>query len=235
MRPRSSSASRPIQISRFPPPSIGSASCRRASGRTTIRRPSKQSPRRKSNSSRRGRSSKRRVSFLRRLWRARRPATLHRPDSVGSAEALAAHYRHLEIWAAIARRISKTAGCCSRREIARLEGRTLDAEQLYENAIRLAALKRLRPERGSRERGCRASTQRAASTIAGAYLRKARDCCVRWGAEGKVRQLEQSHPFLARKRHLGPTTTIGRSVERWISPLWSRSTKPCRARSSSRS
>ena len=37
---------------------------------------------------------------------------------------------------------------------------------------------------------------RGFGTIANAYLREARSCYLRWGADGKVRQLESLHPFL---------------------------------------
>jgi PAS domain S-box-containing protein len=119
------------------------------------------------------------------------------PESAPHREALAAHYRHLEIWARLCpenfedRRVLLTA------EIARLEGRALDAEQLYEDAIRLALDNGfVQNEALANEVAAQFYAARGFATIAGAYLRKARDCCVRWGAEGKVRQLEQAHPLL---------------------------------------
>ena len=41
---------------------------------------------------------------------------------------------------------------------------------------------------------------RGFETIAHAYLRNARHCYLRWGADGKVRQLEQLHPAPPRGR-----------------------------------
>ena len=62
----------------------------------------------------------------------------------------------------------------------------------------------------------RASTPRAASSkIAHPYLRDARDCYLRWGADGKVRQLDAtvSAPQNGRAAAPAPTSTIAASVE----------------------
>jgi PAS domain S-box-containing protein len=45
-------------------------------------------------------------------------------------------------------------------------------------------------------------------------LRDARDCYLQWGADGKIRQLDQLHPQLRQQEPApGPTTTIGTPVE----------------------
>ena len=50
--------------------------------------------------------------------------------------------------------------------------------------------------------------------IAHAYLREARYCYLRWGADGKVRQLDELYPHLRKEETVsGPTSTIGASVE----------------------
>src|SRR6202011_4240709 len=55
---------------------------------------------------------------------------------------------------------------------------------------------------------------RGFETIAHAYLRNARRCYLRWGAFGKVRQVEQLHPYLRDAPvPASPTTTIGAPVE----------------------
>ena len=55
---------------------------------------------------------------------------------------------------------------------------------------------------------------RGFETIAHAYLREARRCYLRWGAFGKVRQLEQLHPHLRDAPvPASPTATIGAPVE----------------------
>jgi len=51
-------------------------------------------------------------------------------------------------------------------------------------------------------------------TISHAYLRNARYCYLRWGAEGKVQQLEQLHPHLREESSPPPpTATFGAPVE----------------------
>src|SRR5262249_3614057 len=51
--------------------------------------------------------------------------------------------------------------------------------------------------------------------IAKAYLREARSCYVRWGAEGKVHQLETLHPHLREpKRKSTLASTITAQIER---------------------
>jgi GAF domain-containing protein len=50
--------------------------------------------------------------------------------------------------------------------------------------------------------------------IAHLYLRDARHAYLRWGADGKVRQLEQLHPHLRENERVpGPTTTIGAPIQ----------------------
>ena len=100
-------------------------------------------------------------------------------------------------------------------EIARLEGRELDAERLYEQAIRSAQANGfVHNEALSNELAARFYGARGFDTIAHAYLRKARYCYLRWGADGKVRQLDELYPQLREEeRPAGPTSTIGASVE----------------------
>ena len=69
--------------------------------------------------------------------------------------------------------------------------------------------------RRSPTRWPRASTRRTAwRPDAQAHLRNARHCYLRWGADGKVRQLDQLHPHLRQEeRSPSPTGTIGAPVE----------------------
>src|SRR5260370_29081026 len=53
-------------------------------------------------------------------------------------EALAGHHRQLEIWAVNCPENFENRAALVSAEIARIEGRILDAEQLYEQAIRSA-------------------------------------------------------------------------------------------------
>jgi PAS domain S-box-containing protein len=130
-------------------------------------------------------------------------------------EALEAHHRQLQIWA---HHCPDNFGTCTAlisAEIARLEGRQLDAERLYEESIRLARKDGFVHKEGiASELAARFYAARALETIAQAYLRNARYCYLRWGADGKVRQLDESYPQLgAEPPAPPPTTTIGAPVE----------------------
>ena len=87
--------------------------------------------------------------------------------------------------------------------------------RLYEQAIRSARANGFVHNEGSPMKSPRDSTlQRGIETVAHACLRNARYCYLRWGAEGKVRQLEQLHPHL--REHpvrASPAATIGAPAE----------------------
>jgi predicted ATPase/signal transduction histidine kinase/ActR/RegA family two-component response regulator len=130
-------------------------------------------------------------------------------------EALAAHLRQLEIWA---HHCPANFGNCTAligAEIARIEGRHLDAERLYEESIRLAREHGfIQNEAIAGELAARFYAARGFPTIAQAYLRNARYCFLRWGADGKVRQLDESYPHLqAEPSPPTPTTTMRAQVE----------------------
>ena len=70
---------------------------------------------------------------------ARRPAIRHRPTSASSiSRHLAAHHEQLEVWAENCPENFENRAALVGAEIARIEGRELDAERLYEQAIRSA-------------------------------------------------------------------------------------------------
>jgi PAS domain S-box-containing protein len=82
-------------------------------------------------------------------------------------------------------------------EIARIENRELDAERLYEAAIQSARENGfVQNEALANELAARFYAGRGFERIAWAYLRDARDGYRQWGADGKVRQLEERHPHL---------------------------------------
>ena len=100
-------------------------------------------------------------------------------------------------------------------EIARIEGRELDAERLYEVAIKSARENNfVHNEALANELAARFYAGRGFETISQAYLRNARYGYLRWGADGKVRQLDQLHPHL-RPEETGAaqTGTIGAPLE----------------------
>jgi len=83
-------------------------------------------------------------------------------------------------------------------EIARLEGRELDAMRLYEEAIALAREHGFVQNEGlAHELAAQFYTACGFETIANAYLRNAKGCYLRWGADGKVKQLDRLYPQLA--------------------------------------
>jgi PAS domain S-box-containing protein len=119
-------------------------------------------------------------------------------------EALRGHHRQLETWALNGPETFENRAAIAAAEIARIEGRVLDAQQLYEKAIRLARQHGyVHHEAFSNELAAYFYAARGQEKVASVYLRDARDCYVRWGADAKVRQLDQLHPGL-RSGRLAP-------------------------------
>ena len=129
--------------------------------------------------------------------------------------ALVAHCKQFEEWAENCPENFGSRAALVGAETARLEGRELEAERLYEEAIRLAREHGfIQNEAIANERAAHFYAARGFETIAHTYLRNARYCYLHWGADGKVRQLEQSHSQLREESApLRPTTTIGAPVE----------------------
>src|SRR5262249_15783274 len=129
--------------------------------------------------------------------------------------ALVAHLRQLEVWAENCPENFENRAALVGAEIARVEGRELDAERLYEQAIQSAhANGFVHNEALSNELAARFYRARGFDMIAHAYLRKARYCYLRWGADGKVRQLDKLYPQLrAEEPRSGPASTIVAPVE----------------------
>src|SRR5262249_19153964 len=100
-------------------------------------------------------------------------------------------------------------------EVARLDGRELDAEHLYEEAIRLARENGFIQNEGiANELAARFYATRGFEKTARVYLRDARHCYLRWGAHGKVGQLDQLYPHLHEEVAVpGPKGTIGAPIE----------------------
>ncbi|HEY6642652.1 trifunctional serine/threonine-protein kinase/ATP-binding protein/sensor histidine kinase [Povalibacter sp.] len=109
---------------------------------------------------------------------------------------LRAHHEQLGVWAEETR--SPTFAdkhSLISAEIARLEGRESEAQILYEDSIRLARQHGFIQNEGvAHETAARFYAARGLETIARAYLREARHCYLRWGAHGKVRQMEALYP-----------------------------------------
>ena len=81
-------------------------------------------------------------------------------------------------------------------------------------SARRASTASSRTRRLANELAARFYAARGFETIAHAYLRNARYCYLRWGADGKVRQLDELYPQLREDEPApGPTSTIGAPVE----------------------
>jgi PAS domain S-box-containing protein len=129
-------------------------------------------------------------------------------------EALDAHYRQLEVWAANCPENFENRTALVGAEIARLEGRELDAEHLYEKAIRSAHANGFVHNAAlANELAARFYAARGFEKIANAYLQDARYGYLRWGANGKVEQLEYLYPQLKNEPARGPTSTAVAPVE----------------------
>jgi PAS domain S-box-containing protein len=131
-------------------------------------------------------------------------------------EALAAHHRQLQEWAENCPANFEGHVGLIGAEIARIEGRALDAERLYEQAIRSARTNDfVHNEAVANELAARFYAARGFETTSRAYLREARCCYLRWGADGKVRQLDERFPRLREEvPALDRCATIGDPVER---------------------
>jgi PAS domain S-box-containing protein len=86
-------------------------------------------------------------------------------------------------------------------EIARLDKRDVDAQRLYERAIQSAREHGFVQNEGlSHELAAQYCMARGLETAGYAHLRSARNCYDRWGAHGKVRQLDHRYPRLREGR-----------------------------------
>ncbi|MGZ2488191.1 PAS domain S-box-containing protein [Rhizobium pisi] len=130
-------------------------------------------------------------------------------------EALVAHHRQLQIYAKNCRENFENRAALVGAEVARLEGREIDAARLYEQAIRSARANGfIHHEALAYELAARFYARGGFEDITRLYFRNARGCYLRWGADGKVRQLDQLYPDLrGEERAPAPTGTIGASVE----------------------
>jgi PAS domain S-box-containing protein len=111
--------------------------------------------------------------------------------------ALVAHHKQLALWEENCPENFENRAALAAAEIARIEGRALEAMDLYEQAIRSAnANGFIQNEAIASELASRFYVARGFDLIGEGYLRKARDCYLRWGADGKVQQLDQLNPQL---------------------------------------
>ena len=130
-------------------------------------------------------------------------------------EALTTHERELRGWAANCPHNFEGRAVLVGAEIARIGGRPLEAMDLYEHAIASARANGfVNDEALAYELAGRFYAARGLEDIAHLYLGNARRAYLRWGADGKVRQLDQLHTRLRQdERAPGPMGTIEAPVE----------------------
>lgn len=126
---------------------------------------------------------------------------------------LASHYARIVVWADHCPENFANRKALVGAEIARLEGRALDAQDLYEQAIRLARKHGFtQNEAIAHELAGRFHASRGLDTIADAYLSNARDCYERWGAASKVKQLDARYGTRTRALPGAVTSAVDRPV-----------------------
>jgi PAS domain S-box-containing protein len=130
-------------------------------------------------------------------------------------ESLAAHHRQLQAWAEHCPENFVSRAALVGAETARLEGREIDAGHLYEQAIRSARSNGLlHIEAVAYERASAFYRARGFDEIAVLYLQNARHCYLRWGADGKLRQLDELYPNIRTEGALaGPTGKIKARID----------------------
>lgn len=113
-------------------------------------------------------------------------------------ETLTAHHRQLEILAEQCPEKYENRAALAGGEVARIEGREFDAMRLYKQAIRSASANGcVHNEALAYEIAARFYAARGFDKIANTYVREARSCYLRWGADGKVSQLDRLYPDVA--------------------------------------
>ena len=119
------------------------------------------------------------------------------------------HQAEIETWAESCADNFEHCAALVAAEVARIEGRELDAERRYEEAITSARKHGFVQNEGlANELAGRFHAGRGFPNIANFYLASARRCYVRWGAEGKVRQLDAGHPELRDPWTPAPTASF---------------------------
>jgi PAS domain S-box-containing protein len=132
-----------------------------------------------------------------------------------NVQSLEIHHRKFEAWAANCRETFENRAALIGAEIARLKGQDLDAQRLYEHSIHSSrASGFLHNEAIAYELAARFYAERGFQQISDLYLRNSRYCYLRWGADGKVRQLDEMFPELVKgESPASPTSTMRAAIE----------------------
>jgi PAS domain S-box-containing protein len=153
--------------------------------------------------------------FYSALSRAAFCDTVTAAERVLHLEPLAQHLRKLEIWAENCPDNFENRAALVGAEIARIESRDLDAMRLYEKAVHSSRTNGfVNNEALAYERASAFYRARGFDQFADTYMRNARACYATWGADGKVRQLDELHPHLTQyDGRSDPTRTVEAPVE----------------------
>ncbi|KAI3593696.1 hypothetical protein D9X30_1423 [Cupriavidus sp. U2] len=121
---------------------------------------------------------------------------------------LAGHHRQLAQWARRCPATFAHRALLVEAEIARLEGRDIDAMRGFETAIGSARDSDLiHMQALANELAARFYLSRRLDNVALVYLRQARHGYLHWGADAKVWQLDRQHPALAADANAVPAST----------------------------
>ncbi|HZD49195.1 MAG TPA: GAF domain-containing protein, partial [Silvibacterium sp.] len=129
-------------------------------------------------------------------------------------DVLAAHHEQIVVLAENCPENFGNRAALVAAEMARIEDRDLEAMHLYEEAIQSARENGfIQNEAIAHEMAARFYAARGFDTIAQTYIRNSRYCYLRWGALGKVRQIDQHYPRLHEERTPSSGATIETPVE----------------------
>ncbi|CAB3809295.1 Adaptive-response sensory-kinase SasA [Paraburkholderia ultramafica] len=132
-------------------------------------------------------------------------------------DAVVTHHKQLQAWAEYCPENFESRAALVAAEIARIEDRNFDAMRLYEQAIRSARANGfVQNEALANELAARFYAGCGFERFAQVCLRDAHYCYQRWGADGKVRQLEERYPHLwteSRAPASTSTSTIGAPID----------------------
>jgi PAS domain S-box-containing protein len=136
-------------------------------------------------------------------------------EQVQHLAALRAYRKQLDSWAENCPENYGNRAALVGAEIARIEGRDLDAMRSYDEAIKSACENGFVQNEGiANELAARFYLKRGFDKIAHVYLRDARSCYLRWGALGKVKQLDQRYPPRGEPSSQEASTTTGQPFDR---------------------
>lgn len=130
-------------------------------------------------------------------------------------EALAAHRLQLDIWASHCPENFENRAALVGAEVLRIEGDFAEAARLYDLAVRSARSNGfVHNEAVACQVAARFYAERGLTDIADMYARNARHAYLRWGAKGKVRQLDDLYPQLSKHNEKYPLASgIREAVE----------------------